>query len=290
MVSRPLILSASRRTDLPGWHAEVLAARLLERLSRRRRPEGLVVWTRFPGALVTAPLRPLLEGAYANAVVNLTLTGLGGTALEPRAPVTPAALAALPDLISVLGAEPDRLRWRFDPLVPGQGLQDRFTRIAEVMARLGVPTATVSFPAERSLRGDLRSQYRRHGVPVWRDRGEQAEALAGLLEAAAPRGIRLLVCCQPEVAALDPRLGVARCIPPDLLARRSPALAHWAEVRDPSQRQQCQCAPSEDLGDYRADVCHTGCRYCYSTLGGPDPGECLPWFLRRKGKDPEHRS
>ena len=51
-----IILSVSRRTDLPGWHADRLAQRLREVLSRRG-PEGIygvVFWTRFPAALLAS--------------------------------------------------------------------------------------------------------------------------------------------------------------------------------------------------------------------------------------------
>lgn len=285
----PVILSASRRTDLPGWHADALAERLDAWIARhgRERLYGVVFWTRFPGALARPPLRRFLEGpdALPSVVVNLTVTGLGGTRLEPRAPAGEPLWRDVQSLAAQLG-DPRRLRWRFDPLLPTPDLLDRFRRWADRFAQLGVNTCTISFPAVRSLRGPLRPRYARLGVPQWpadpamRAEGQGA-ALSLLTDAARDRGIGLFVCSQPDTLAQHPALRPAQCIPPDVLA-----LGHLAGApgplpgRDATQRAHCQCAPSQDLGDYRTDACRTGCLYCYSTLGGPDAGETLPWFLR----------
>ncbi|MDY0002299.1 MAG: DUF1848 family protein [Polyangia bacterium] len=287
-VRRPVILSASRRTDLPGWHAQALAERLVA-AKERLGPGGcygLVLWTRFPAALLRPPLAPFLEpGAFPAVVVNLTITGLGGGKLEPRAPAVNEAVAPLGELAERLGY-PERLRWRFDPLLPQQDLLDRFSRLADVFARLGVPTCTISFPAERSLRGALGPRYRRFGVPEWPgsredpSRSAEADILGSLWERASPRGLSLLVCSQPWALALCDGLRPAQCIPLDLLAKAHPPGALAPRSKDATQRKACLCPESEDLGDYRLDLCRTGCAYCYSTLGGPDPGETRPWFLR----------
>jgi len=276
-----IILSASRRTDLPGWHADGLAERLREVLARRG-PDGIygvVFWTRFPGALLVPPLRPLLEGELRNVAVNLTLTGLGGTALEPCGPVAGDVLETLPELIALVGGA-ERLRWRFDPLVPTDDLFDRFAALAGRFAALGVRTCTFAFPSARSLRGSLVARYRELGVPQWPDGAGRQEFVARMAEVAGPLGITLLSCSQPEVLGYHPAVRPAQCIPGDVLARGFAPGAPGPTGKDRSQRRHCACPPSVDLGDYRTDACQTGCLYCYSTLGGPDAGQSLPWFLR----------
>ncbi len=283
---RPVILSASRRTDLPGWHAQRLADRLDDQRARRG-PAGIygvVYWTRFPSALSQPPLRRYLAGpdAFPVSVVNLTVTGRGGTRLEPHAPATDDVLAALPELVALLG-DPARLRWRFDPLFPYDDLSDTFARLADAFSRLAVPTCTLSFPAVRSLRGPLTRRYRELGVPQWPPPPSQAkaDALARLADLADERGLQLLACSQPDTVALDPRrVQPAQCIPLDVLTAAHPPDAPAPRGKDSTQRRACRCPPSEDLGDYRQDACRTGCLYCYSTLGGPDAGQTVPWFLR----------
>jgi hypothetical protein len=205
MARSRIILSASRRTDLPGWHADRLAGRLRDVLARRG-PEGIygvVFWTRFPAALLATPLRELLEGELTNVAVNLTLTGLGGTRLEPCGPDAEDVLAALPALIALLGG-PARLRWRFDPLIPTSDLHDRFVALAERFAALGVDTCTFAFPSARSLRGDLVARYRALGVPRWPDEAARRDCVARMAAVAGPLGIRLLCCSQPEVSTATP--------------------------------------------------------------------------------------
>jgi hypothetical protein len=88
---RPLILSASRRTDLPGYHARSAAERIRKRIDglRTRRLAGVVFWTKhFKEFLPRGNLNDLVQYELENPVVNLTVTGLGSTALEPGAPPT----------------------------------------------------------------------------------------------------------------------------------------------------------------------------------------------------------
>jgi Domain of unknown function (DUF1848) len=276
-----ILLSASRRTDLPGWHADRLAGRLREVLARRGAEGiyGVVFWTRFPAALTTSPLRELLEGALRNVCVNLTLTGLGGSRLEPRGPDAERVLAELPGLIALIGG-PSRLRWRFDPLIPTDDLLDRFGDLAPRFAALGVDTCTFAFPSARSLRGNLLTRYRDLGVPRWPDEVARRDFVARMADVAGPLGIQLLSCSQPEVLGYHRAVRPAQCIPGNILAAAYPPGTPGPSGKDPSQRRHCTCPPSQDLGDYRIDACSTGCLYCYSTLGGPDAGETVPWFLR----------
>ncbi len=276
-----IILSASRRTDLPGWHADRLAGRLREVLAGRG-PEGIygvVFWTRFPGALTSSPLKELLTDDLTNVCVNLTLTGLGGTRLEPRGPAAEEVLGDLPELIALIGG-PERVRWRFDPLIPTDDLLERFNALAPRFAALGVDTCTFAFPSARSLRGNLEARYRDLGVPRWPDEAARRDFVARMAAVAGPLGIQLLSCSQPEVLGYHPAVRPAQCIPGHVLATAHPPGTPGPSGKDPSQRRHCTCPPSQDLGDYRTDACSTGCLYCYSTLGGPDAGQTLPWFLR----------
>ena len=89
----PAVVSASRRTDLPGFHAVWLA----DRLARfRRPPDAVFLWTKHPAAVARpGPLRDAVR-RLPNVLVHLTITGLGAGPLEPRVPVWREALAELP--------------------------------------------------------------------------------------------------------------------------------------------------------------------------------------------------
>jgi hypothetical protein len=160
------------------------------------------------------------------------------------------------------------LRWRFDPILYGHSQLEAFEAIARVMAHHGVETCTFSFPSTRSLKGDLTEQLRSAGIAPWPEE-EKPAFLRAMLGIARPLGLKLLSCCQPQNARLCPGIELASCIPAEVLERGHPLRTALPRERDWSQRKNCLCAPSEDIGDYDRDRCFSGCAYCYSKAGGP---------------------
>lgn len=268
---RPLILSASRRTDLPGFHAAECARRIRARKARLRTREicGVVFWTRHVEPFLEGgALHDLTRREIPNPLVNLTITGLGRGALEPGSPSTDEILPLLPALVEAFHDEPWRVRWRFDPLLAGWSRLEDFERIARAMSAIGAASCTFSFPAYRSLKGDLAPQFERAGIPRWRD-DDRDELVAAMGAIADELGMRLLSCCQPQNLELHPSVAEASCVPRDLLERGHPEGRTLDLPRDRSQRTHCNCAESEDIGDYEQDRCRGGCAYCYSKAGGP---------------------
>lgn len=268
---RPLILSASRRCDLPGFQSVECRERILAKIGRLRTRSlyGVVFWTRH--------VRPFLKGGalhelvlhtLENPIINLTVTGLGGTAVEPGVPSTEQVLALLPDLVEAFHGEPFRLRWRFDPLLKNLSSIETFQKIAEVVSALKIPTCTFSFPAYFSLKGDLSSQFEKAGILQWSS-AEKRSFLNEMVEIARPLGIRLLSCTQPENCDFNPWIEQAQCIPREVLEQGHPRRIPLLLTKDVSQRSKCLCIQSDDIGDYETDRCKGGCVYCYSKAGGP---------------------
>ena len=236
---------------------------------RTRALHGVVFWTRWPHPFVEpGPLGDLLRDLVDNPIVNLTVTGRGGGPLEPGVPATREVLKRLEDLIAALNGQPWRVRWRFDPVLPGDRTLDDFAHILDHMSAVGVETCTFSFPAYRSLKGDLTPQFEAAEIPRF-SRDEKAELAWAMGEAASRKGVRLLSCNQPENTGFHPNIFPAACIPADVLTRGHPEGIALPDSRDRSQRTHCNCAQSEDIGDYATDRCGGGCAYCYSAAGGP---------------------
>jgi len=255
------IISASRRTDLPGFHPDECAARL----SRLRKPvHSVFFWTRYPGALH----RPSLLGdtvryGIENALVHLTVTGLGGTRLEPHVPDTESTLADVPPLIEALKGEPRRIIWRFDPVLLEKMTPETFAPLAERFGAMGVRRCVISFPALMSLKGSLVSAYARHGISR-HERGEKRDAALRLAEAGQRHGVALSACCQPKlVKDCGGAVTEAACIDAALAMALHPRALPLDLPEDPSQRRHCHCALSHDIGKY-TDRCRSGCIYCYS--------------------------
>lgn len=268
-----MIVSASRRTDVPALYPAWLRQRLAQGRARVVHPfrpslvrtvdlrpppagtmDALVLWTRTPGPLLGD--LPEWERRGIRSVWLVTVTGYP-PAIEPHAPPERAALAALEELSRRVGAQ--RVAWRYDPVlfVPELGIDPAWHRrnFERLAGRLSgrVDRCVLSlYDPYRAPEG----RFRRAGLHVHTEGGaELARDLAGI---AARHGIPMRTCCEDlEDAGIPP----GACIDGPWLRRLWGVEA--GARKDPGQRAACRCAPSVDIGAY--DTCVHGCLYCYAT-------------------------
>lgn len=251
------VISMSRRTD-PGWHAGTFIKTL-----REKYPPGkvhtLVIWTKFPMALTAPPYREVLE-AYDQLYVHVTVTGFGGTPLEPGVPPPDAALAAIPELIKLAG-DPRRIKIRPDPLLAlrkGGRLITNIPASREIIvkaAALGVASFSTSFmenypKVERRLR---KNSY----TIIDLAQEKRVEIISGLLKLGEKLGVAVNACC---VAGFP----VSTCIDGSLLTGLHPNREVCRTDRAAGQRKNCGCTHSVDVGWYSMK-CLSGCLYCYAS-------------------------
>ncbi len=282
-----MIVSASRRTDIPAFYMEWFLGRLAAgrvRVANPFRPrqqrvislapeevDAIVFWTRNPGALARAADR-LEELGHRRAVALVTITGLAGTdrgaVLEPGVVPTDRAVAGFLRLAERWG-DPRRLAWRYDPVIlgPRDTPAEHLDRFAGLARRLAGATdrAIVSFlDLYRKTRRRLAAagypvEMPAPGSPVLR------ELAAGLAALAREHGMALELCAEPPVyGGTGARPG--RCIDPVRLAALWPDRA-FPRRKDPGQRPDCGCCPAVDVG--LPDTCLAGCAYCYA-VRSPD--------------------
>jgi hypothetical protein len=187
--------------------------------------------------------------------------------LEPRIPDLSARLDQLRELALRYG--PDRINWRFDPIVFRQGgKRDNlasFAKIARAMAEVGISRCTFSFATWYEK---VRRRAEIQAMNVYNpDIEERRKTILHLSAVAQPFGITLYSCC---IEGLDGISGVntGRCIDGYLLS----ALAgeRCSLARDTSQRKSCGCTGSKDIGSYE-QLCYHSCLYCYA-----NPAEYAP--------------
>ncbi len=293
-------VSASRRTDIPALYGAWLAGRLEagrveyvpagppRRIERSLRPEDVThftFWSKWPRPFFPT-LGRLLEAGYP-VLWNVTITGLGGTAVEPSVPPPERAVAAVGELSRLVG--PGAIVWRYDPVFVSERFgpahhERTFAALAGALAGR-VDRVAISFvePYARRVAPDLRRYGRETGdAPGEPSDGERLALAARLGELAAEAGVPLTVCCEPELGAA---LG---CEPTGCnrfawACRVYPDLARHRALRDRPTRAGCACSREVDIGVY--DTCTLGCRYCYATRdrdaarrarGRHDPaGACL---------------
>lgn len=266
-----MIISASRRTDIPAFFFEWFANRLKAGFAYVRNPmnfhqvskirlsqdvvDGIVLWTKNP---IPAMERLGELGGY-NYYFQFTLTPYGRN-VEPGLPPKGEELVpAFQRLSRAVGRE--RVVWRYDPIF----LNSRYTaeyhceQFEELSSRLCDYTekCTVSFidmykNAERNMRplGIRPMSY-----------AQIDELMQRFSEIAKSRGIGLDTCS--EAVSLE-RYGIAHasCIDRERLERIGGCRLSLG--KDPGQRKECGCASSIDIGAY--NTCRNGCLYCYATF------------------------
>ncbi len=268
-VAEKLVISASRRTDMPGRYYDVLAAALRrERIEvvnpfsgavsivdlAPERVHTLVLWSKDYGRVLADP-SPL--GPYRLYII-FTINDL--PVFEPNLPPLEDRLWQLAELAARYG--PERICWRFDPVVftgepPRAGL-DAFSRIGERVRAAGVTRAVFSF---LDLYGKVRARNTRFGLGlVDPPRVMKRAAAADLAARARVLGLDLESCAEEAVDV--PGIASNGCIDGRLLSRLAGEPADISPDRN--QRSLCRCTKSRDIGSYRDMPCPHGCLYCYA--------------------------
>lgn len=292
----PVIVSASRATDIPAFYADWFFRRLrighsawtnpfdgIRHYVGYARTRMIVFWSKNP-----RPLLPYLDELDARGIhsyVHFTLNDYELEGFEPGVPPLDERIETFRLLARRLG--PDRVVWRFDPLLLTDriGVDELLRKIEGIGDRLRGCTKKLVFSfadlGYRRVRSNLlRADIRCRAF----DEGEMLRVAAGLAELNGRWGYALATCAERVDLA---RFGIAhnRCIDDEWMIRRfadDPVLMDALGVehvygdlfgaptrivrrgnsRDRGQRPLCGCAVSKDIGAYA--TCPHRCVYCYA--------------------------
>lgn len=284
-----MIISASRRTDLPAFYSDWFCNRLQAGFVYVRNPmnpkqvsklaltpdvvDGIVFWTKNPSPMLPK-LPRLKEYAY---YVQFTLTPYGRdveTNLPNKNDVLVPSFQRLSDAIG-----PRRVIWRYDPILlsPRYTLDDHIEHFEKLARRLAGYTTTCIVSFLDFYRSTLHSTK---DLGITDPTDEEKRALLSSLSAIAQSYGLTMQACAEELDFQSSNVLPARCVDAALLRELSgiPLSAR----KDPNQRPTCGCAESIDIGMY--NTCGNGCRYCYANhssaavlehLRGHDPASPL---------------
>ena len=266
-----MILSASRRTDIPCCYAQWMINRLREGSVCVRNPyrrtqvsriplsphviDCIVFWTKDP-----APLLPYLDEMEAMGYrfyFQFTLTPYGKD-VEQNLRDKAEIVKTFHFLAAKIGRE--RIKWRYDPIILNGSfdLDYHKTQFESLCQQLASDTesVTISFVDWYN-----RHQGRNLRVVTYE---EMAELSSYIAEIARRFGIAASACCEQTDFT---SFGVKRasCISKETVEQLCgcPIPAR----RDKNQRKGCGCVESVDIGAYQ--TCLNGCTYCYANHGIP---------------------
>ena len=268
-----MIISASRRTDIPTYYSEWLFNRLREEYVLVRNPmnthqiskinlspkvvDGLVLWTKNPIPM----LGHLSELEKYNFYFQFTLNAYGKD-VEPNIPSkNDVIVPAFIELSKAVGRE--RVIWRYDPILLSEyySMEYHCKFFKKLAARLSEYTekCTVSFI-------DLYRNTARNVQPLQiqiETHEQQLELLSNFSEIAGQYGIYIDTCAEAiELGGLQ--IPHACCIDKDRLERLGKC--KLKAEKDKNQRPECGCVESIDIGAY--NTCKNGCLYCYANYSG----------------------
>jgi hypothetical protein len=293
----PVIVSASRSTDIPAFYGDWFIARLNAGYVKWKSPFGgtpvyvsfektrvFVFWSKNPALFL--PHLDILNRQGYSFYFLFTLNDYDREGLEPGVPPVEERIATFIRLSNRIGK--GRVVWRFDPLV----LSDRITvddllqKIQRVGDRIAPSThrLVISF-VDIDKYGKVRRNLRAGGFSGVREFNdpEVEEFCTGL--AALNKGWGLVITACGEKRDLSAYgIGRGQCISYDLMEQEFkddeelmkflhpqepqtlPGLTSASDpshlLRDPGQRNTCRCIVSKDIGQY--STCTHLCAYCYA--------------------------
>lgn len=267
-----MILSVSRRTDIPNYYFDWFCNRMQEGYLYVRNPmnerqvsridlsretvDCIVFWTKNPIPMMER-LSELEEYPY---YVQFTLTGYGRD-VEPG---LPDKRRVLPEAFRRLSRRIGRKRviWRYDPVLftPIYTPAYHLKAFGELAGSLEGYTERVVVSFVDSY-AKIRKSMAAIGVRQLPE-GELQQFAGQLAAIAEMHGLRAESCAE----ALDlEAVGIRRgsCVDAGLIEEITGC--RIAAGKDKGQRKECGCAKSVEVGTY--NTCRSGCRYCYANAG-----------------------
>jgi len=259
-----MIISASRRTDIPSYYSDWFFRRLEAGFVCTRNPmnpkqisrislapdvvDGIVFWTKNPTPMLDK--LHLLNGYpfYFQFTLNPY-----GKDLEAGIPSkNDVIIPAFQNLSQQIG--PERIIWRYDPIIltPKYTTQYHVHYFEELAKRLYGHTCkcVISFV----------DPYRHLGKQLSPLGESEIYELAGRFSDIARNYNLTLETCAEAVDLTQFGIQHGHCIDGELLERIIGQPLSLS--KDKNQREECGCMASIDIGMY--DSCPNRCKYCYA--------------------------
>ena len=271
-----MIISASRRTDIPAFYSTWLMNRIREGFCLVPNPfnskqvsrisllpdkvDAFVFWSKNP-----KPMLKFLGELDSRGFIYYFQYTLNDypQSFEPSMPNVSSRLDTFKRLSNRLG--PERVTWRYDPIIISPATDysfhvSTFERLAHALrglTRRVIISIVDLYHKTKKHMADLMSYDDMRRMAMQRNSPRMLNLLSHIAKRASAVGMRPLSCAE-DYSSLGIQAG--SCIDSELIhsieGRPSPR-------KDSGQRANCRCVVSRDIGVY--DTCVHGCLYCYAT-------------------------
>lgn len=265
-----MIISASRRTDIPAFYSDWFFNRIKEGFVLVRNPmnfhqvskidlspevvDCIVFWTKNPRPMISR----LSELDKYNFYFQFTLTSYDKT-IETIVPEKKYLIKTFQELSANIGS--DKVIWRYDPILLTHKFDVKyhikwFELLAEKLSGY-TKKCVISFmdmyrKTERNLKSiDL--------IPM--SEGVMKKTAYQLSQIAKKYDLQLVTCCE-DIDLTECGIKPGKCIDDELISKITGKKLHIK--KDPNQRLSCGCVQSIDIGAY--NTCKHKCLYCYANF------------------------
>jgi hypothetical protein len=280
-----IVLSASRRTDIPAFYMDWFMERIRTGFFEVKNPfnqkvskiyatpdlvHTIVFWSKNFGPFLEGNFgEPLLDMGY-HLYFSFTINS-DAPELEPNIPPVAKRIAQLYTLSRRFS--PKWIDWRFDPIcvyktemnTMKNNLND-IEKIAEAAGTAGVDRCITSFM-------DHYKKIKRRVAPMsgfsFLDPPlqDKIDMLLGIKKVMRKNHIGLYLCCEKEILeALPEASGIKQssCIPNSRLKKLFGEEISLEKDKGQRVRAGCGCGISKDIGSYSLHPCFHNCLFCYA--------------------------
>lgn len=266
-----MILSVSRRTDIPNYYSDWFINRIKEGFLYVRNPmnahqisridlspdvvDCIVFWTKNPANMIEK-LEHLKNYVY---YFQFTLTGYGKD-VEPNLPDKREELIpTFKRLSQKIGKE--KVIWRYDPIL----ISKRYTTDYHLKAFEEIASNLADYTEKVIISFvDFYSKTQRNAreIDIRQMTNEEMVSIAGKMAQIASKYNLIIETCAEQINLQEAGIQHGSCIDKKLIER---ILGCKLIVeKDKNQREECGCFESVEVGAY--NTCLNGCKYCYANF------------------------
>jgi hypothetical protein len=293
----PVIISASRSTDIPAFYSDWFFHRLKEGYVKWTNPfNGTPLYVSFQNMRLTVfwskNYRPLikhldyLDDRGINSYFQFTLNDYDAEKLEPHVPNVQDRIETFIELSEKAGKE--KVIWRFDPLIlTGKtGVDELLRKVENTGNQLKNHTDKMVFSfADIGIYRKVQNRLRNSAIPYHEFDERTMNQFAAGLQCLNRNWHFELATCAEQIPLEKYGIVHNKCIDDDLMIKLFPhdkelmdflgvkitppdmfnpngSIEKKRNNKDRGQRQFCGCVVSKDIGEY--NTCPHLCEYCYA--------------------------